>query len=559
MNTKINNSLTVIGLVLSALLFFTSIGSIVFAQTNEYLDSLYTEFVNIKSGEDYHPDKFNSSDKCGFDIINQTKLNINNFSNQQKIKIKSLLARPVLQTSIVSPSGYFRIHYDVTGSNKPAYIPAWSAEQNVAEVANVLDSVYRFEIDFLGYLVPPQDNSGGGDNKYDVYIVNQGGVYGYTEWENKVGTVNWTSFMVVDNDYVGFYSQGMQGLKVTAAHEFHHGIQVGNYAVLNSSSPYRNSDLFLYELTSTSMEEFVYNDVNDYYAYMSSYFSNPGKALPLQNGYNVCIWNLYLKERFGFDVIRMQWEMIPTLEAMRSIENSLVQNGSSFKEEFNSFGIWTYFTNSRAIPGVYFNEAANYPLISLTSTLSFTPPITVLNASAHPAANNFYKINLPTGGDFLISLITNGDTEAALQNPNQFFSYTYSLFNYNASGSTPIVNNYYYMFESSNGEQFRIDHIFNNIAAVEDKSLTSDYRFLQNYPNPFNPSTIIQYQIPERSYIILIVYDVLGKEIATLVNEEKPAGNYEIEFEGSELKSGIYFYRIQAQSFTETKKMILLR
>ncbi len=90
-------------------------------------------------------------------------------------------------------------------------------------------------------LPPPSDNTGGGDDKYDVYIVNQGaGLYGYTEFENKVGAVNWTSFIVIDNDYVGYYSSGIEGMLVTVAHEFHHGIQVGNYSVLNSNSPYRN-------------------------------------------------------------------------------------------------------------------------------------------------------------------------------------------------------------------------------------------------------------------------------------------------------------------------------
>jgi len=555
-----NITLTLFRLTSSILLFNNCLESITYAQSDKSLDSLYEIIVNIKSSSEDVSDNLKSPDKCGFNIINQTKLNFNNFSEEQKSRIKRLLARPILQTSTVSPSGFFRIHYDLTGLNAPSYNVGWSAEQNAAEVANSLDSVYRFEIDYLGYLPPPSDNTGGGDDKYDVYIVNQGaGLYGYTEIESKVGDKNWTSFIVIDNNYVGYYSSGINGMLVTVAHEFHHSIQIGNYAVLNSSSPYRNSDLFLYELTSTSMEEFVYNDVNDYYAYMSSYFSNPDKALPLQNGYNICIWNLYLKERFGYEVIRMQWEMIPTLEAIRSIENSLAQNGSSLKEELNNFGVWTYFTNSRAIPGIYFSEAANYPLISLTSTISFTPPSTILNASAHPAANNFYKINLPTGNDFLISLITNGDTEAALQNPNQFFNYTYSLFDYNVVGSTPIVNNYYYLFESGYEEQFRINHIFNNIATLEEEIEEQDYHIFQNYPNPFNPSTIIRYQIPERNFITLKIYDVLGNEIATLVNEEKFIGSYAVEFDASRLPSGIYFYRLQAGSFVETKKMVLIK
>ena len=143
-------SFILIGLILSTLLYSNLIDSITIAQTDKSLNALYERFIDIKSGEGNHPNKIKLSDKCGLDIINQIKINFDNFSSEQKLRIQSLLARPVLQTSAVSPSGYFRIHYDATGSNKPAYISGWSAEQNVAEVANVLDSVYRFEIDFLG-------------------------------------------------------------------------------------------------------------------------------------------------------------------------------------------------------------------------------------------------------------------------------------------------------------------------------------------------------------------------------------------------------------------------
>jgi hypothetical protein len=87
----------------------------------------------------------------------------------------------------------------------------------------------------------------------------------------------------------------------------------------------------------------------------------------------------------------------------------------------------------------------------------------------------------------------------------------------------------------------------------------SRYNLKQNYPNPFNPSTTIKYQIPELSFVTLIVYDVLGNEVATLVNEEKPLGNYEVEFNAINLPSGIYFYRLQAGNFVETKKMILMK
>ena len=93
----------------------------------------------------------------------------------------------------------------------------------------------------------------------------------------------------------------------------------------------------------------------------------------------------------------------------------------------------------------------------------------------------------------------------------------------------------------------------------DDYQFLNSYELYQNYPNPFNPSTRIQYSVSSTQKITLKVYDVLGNEIATLVNEEKPAGNYEVEFDGTGLPSGIYFYQLKARSFVDTKKMILLK
>jgi len=107
------------------------------------------------------------------------------------------------------------------------------------------------------------------------------------------------------------------------------------------------------------------------------------------------------------------------------------------------------------------------------------------------------------------------------------------------------------------------------ITSVEQISsgLPAHFRLLQNYPNPFNPSTTISYQIPEASNVTLIVYDILGKEAAKLVNGEKDAGTYNAQFSTSnlQLSSGIYFYRLEARSkvsskhYTEVGKMVLLR
>ncbi|MHB8338621.1 MAG: T9SS type A sorting domain-containing protein [Ignavibacteriaceae bacterium] len=99
-----------------------------------------------------------------------------------------------------------------------------------------------------------------------------------------------------------------------------------------------------------------------------------------------------------------------------------------------------------------------------------------------------------------------------------------------------------------------------DIGAVnEPLQVLSNYTLEQNYSNPFNPVTTINYTVPEKGFVTIKVYDLLGKEVASLVNEEKNSGSYSAEFNGSKLSSGVYFYRMQAGSFVETKKLILMK
>jgi len=85
------------------------------------------------------------------------------------------------------------------------------------------------------------------------------------------------------------------------------------------------------------------------------------------------------------------------------------------------------------------------------------------------------------------------------------------------------------------------------------------FSLLQNFPNPFNPSTIIRFQIKDSRLVTLKVYDILGKEIATLVNEKQSPGVYEVTFDGSRLTSGIYFYKLVSGSYSEVRKMVLIK
>jgi len=125
-----------------------------------------------------------------------------------------------------------------------------------------------------------------------------------------------------------------------------------------------------------------------------------------------------------------------------------------------------------------------------------------------------------------------------------------------------ITSNDTYLFVShadSVVSRIKLSH-FGITTSVESLAeIPKSFLLSQNYPNPFNPSTTINFSIPNQTSVSLKVYDVLGKEVAELVNEDRPAGNYKIQFDASKLASGIYFYTISAGTFYQSKKMLLIK
>lgn len=103
-------------------------------------------------------------------------------------------------------------------------------------------------------------------------------------------------------------------------------------------------------------------------------------------------------------------------------------------------------------------------------------------------------------------------------------------------------------------------YTYSAITGINDgEQLPDKYMLYQNYPNPFNPSTKIKYQLPEEAMVSLRIYNIIGEEIAVLVNSVQPAGNYTLEWNASGLSSGLYIYRIEAGTYISVKKLILLK
>jgi hypothetical protein len=238
-------------------------------------------------------------------------------------------------------------------------------------------------------------------------------------------------------------------------------------------------------------------------------------------------------------------------------------NGSS---SFTSSGK-VYFSDSMANKpwetGIY---SANYsdtglsniqPLTSLinSSSIDYTPFISpnedyLLFSSSRPTTNEEMYL--------YISFKNSNGTWSIPQKIN-------SAINFSGQARFPSISpdGKYLFFCGDDGNIYWVSiqaiSQLNPTGVYQKKSSPESFKLNQNYPNPFNPSTIIGYCVPVNGLVVLKVYDILGKEVATLVNEEKAAGRNEVIFDASIFASGMYFYRIQAGSFSAVKKLVFMK
>lgn len=514
-------------------------------------------------------------EKCGFGIAAQIRLRYDEFSIEQQNVISEILSRPDRQTSIVSPSGLFRVHFDTTGINKPDYFPGNpnSLQLSLDSLVIAFDSAYNYEINILNYLPPPDDEGDGGDDRYDVYISRLGSnYYGWTDFEAR-SDGKWKSYITVDN-LMDVPTPGINGVRVTAAHEYHHAIQGGSYRLGPSK------DLYYFEITSTSMEEFVYDDINDYYNYLSTYFRHPDRRFTVTNpdGYERVIWNVYLQERFlqdegdyfkGLDIIKRSWELMRddyNRSAIEAISLALAEVGISLKNEFNNFGIWCYFTGYRSKEGEYFGEGNNYPLIRPIATYEFTPPKNSYMLNIEPIANNYLVFDLSSSGfqDTLVSIVTNGDTESGAYDPFPSIDYEYSLMTEPEEGTNKIINDYYSKITSENIGYLLEADIFNDevTSGGEVTREIIDYAFPQPFKYVTNPFMFIPAKNNSSGYASLNVYSInmelVYSQKTKLFTTDKIVVKWDgLDNNGEKLPTGVYIYATESDEQIITGKIVI--
>lgn len=193
--------------------------------------------------------------------------------------------------------------------------------------------------------------------------------------------------------------------------------------------------------------------------------------------------------------------------------------------------------------------------------LSMPPPIPEVGFDARFAEGEYIKPVSPDSGE--IELVINVETQSypvTLSwelNPEN--GITYSFIGDSGVGKISDIksNNGNILINKTNNNKIRLlasaEKISNSV------SHPTVYSLMQNYPNPFNPTTMIKYSLPKVSGVTLIIYDILGRKVTTLVNEQRQPGNYEVKWDASNVASGIYFYQLKTKDYVDTKKMILLK
>ena len=290
---------------------------------------------------------------CGTPVVMSIASNWNRLSKPAQEAFAVLFERPSRQRTIISSGRHFKIHYNVVGTGAVAQtdsIDVNGVPDYVDEVARTFEAIWDRQIGTLGYSEPVDD----GDGFFDVYISDMASksYYGLT-WPTDFGDPTSAAYMEVDNDYAEsiYQTGGLDGLHVTAAHEFHHAIQFAYYA----------SDLmWWHEATATLMEEVMYPDVNDYLQYVDSVLNFPAASLDRWVGadehpYGVAIFAQYLSTAYGPNSVRSTWDTLRDRNTgvymIEDIDAGLPQGG--FAEVLPGYAVWNYFTGTRWRSGYY--------------------------------------------------------------------------------------------------------------------------------------------------------------------------------------------------------------
>ena len=484
--------------------------------------------------------------------------------------VSNIAARFDLSDSLLSSLGHFRVHYDSTGYRAPD--PTDADKNGIPDYVDstlvYLEYAWEIEVNRLGYDPPRGDNGEGGGDEIDVYIRNYGtGTYGATYAVNTVDGRS-SAYMVIDNDYSEsqYASKGYAGLRVTTAHEFFHVIQYG-YVTDYSLR-------WWMEQSAVWVEEYVWDDVNDYLAYLDYFFKDDvrNKTSLDSNSerfmYGAVVWPMYLSKRFGDGIIKQLWEQLTSTGIHKiTVYDDVIPGGLS--SAFNEFAVWNYFIKDRANTEDFYTDGDMFGYaISMDWSADSSPSVESLEAN-HLTSR---YIEILFAGEWekhdALRVQVTPDGSGSFESSLVFFNnpYDYRIHILDPEGENiPLARDWEKaVLITSCTNTSGSDYIFTYSAEMVEGVHTVDaapVNFSANnaYPNPFNPSTTIGFYLPERVHVTVQAYNAGGQKVAVLHDGELGAGEKRLLWKPDGLAGGLYFVNIVSPSGSKTVKVMFLK
>jgi len=512
--------------------------------------------------------------RCGTFYVNHARQRLPFLTQEDQALLIPLINRPSkdeLPEEKISPSGLFKIHYSSEGQNM-------ATAEFVDETARTFDFVYDVEVRSMGYRPPPQDFGVDGA-EYDIYIRNLGTLYyGITTGESPVSETSQddvTSYIEIDNDFSHTPTKSLDGMRVTAAHEFFHAVQLGyrDYAQLQWIDP-----LFLYESSSSWIEDVVFDDINDYYYYLRSFFKVPDQQFHSSFGSHsnaLCLFQHMIAKKYGESILRKIWENYQFDQVFDALDLAFVEKGSSFQNELVQFSIWNIFTGSRADTVRFYPEGAHYPEISPEKVFEFDEQ-TSFDGSLAALASRPYLLVPQVTCDLSLQpqfeepfhwlyaivyfpfqgepqyFITGGDKNKSIEQIRAFSEIWVIPTNVEVPEINHSTSPKEYSFDVEKGSIFESDE---GVAAIS--------------PNPFKPhdhaKTRIQFSLSApSSHVHLLVFSENGIQIKDISRGQLPDGYNEASWDGRNehgemVPSGIYLVYIKADKLIGPGKIAVIR
>ena len=536
---------------------------------------------------DYQLESSDLPIKSGTFLVQEIKANWDKISPDYQRLLASYFQRPTLPYSIVSPGGNFRIHYATEGSDRvsPEDQNRNSIPDYVERAVEYFDHSHSVIVDGLGFKPPAPDSSGQGE-KFDIYLVALSRTYGITWLEETIpGNPNgYSCYIEVENDFDGFKTPQLYALRVTCAHEYFHAVQVGYR--------YREEDVFFMEMCSTWMEDFVYDEVNDYLLYLNNFFNNINYPFYHTNNswfeYGSCLWIHMIVKKYEPAVVRKVWEHIPKQTAFTAIQEVLEKYGTTFNQELANFGLWNYFTGSRADTINYYSEGNLYPEVKFYGDHTLQGNTLNLEENMRKLSSIYFHLTDSYGGKNIGLVITNFEI------PDDNYITT-DLANFNlhlASIASGVDEDNLFLFLINNLVRLtdnvgvRLGDESLNQKNWSAKAVISDFNnqseIVQFFPSPsFKMNTDYIYKIFPNPFIIgqhdsLKVYNVISdpqgsSEIhlftsnGRLVKKDSfDAPKYRYSWDGRNengkfVSSGVYLVLLRAGGTVDMKKLAVVR